>query len=215
MDKKNIKYKYLKKLKLIKDYNKYYYEKSKPLVDDQVYDNLKYEIIELETKFEFLKSKESPSVKVGYKPSKNFKKFPHRVPMLSLGNAFSEEDLLNFEKKISNFLSLKSDYKIFYSAEPKIDGISASLIYENGKFKKGLSRGDGKEGEDITANLETISDIPKFVSSKDFPKEIDIRGEIFIQNSDFKNLNEKFANPRNAASGSLRQKNPNDTKKYL
>ena len=213
MDKKNIKNKYLKKLKLIKDYNKHYYEKSKPLVDDQVYDNLKYEIIELENKFEFLKSKESPSVKVGYKPSKNFKKFPHRVPMLSLGNAFSEEDLLNFEKKISNFLSLKSDYKIFYSAEPKIDGISASLIYENGKFKKGLSRGDGKEGEDITANLETISDIPKFVSSKDFPKEIDIRGEIFIQNSDFKYLNEKFANPRNAASGSLRQKNPNDTKK--
>ena len=213
MDKKNIKNKYLKKLKLIKDYNKHYYEKSKPLVDDQVYDNLKYEIIELENKFEFLKSKESPSVKVGYKPSKNFKKFPHRVPMLSLGNAFSEEDLLNFEKKISNFLSIKSDYKFFYSAEPKIDGISASLIYENGKFKMGLSRGDGKEGEDITANLLTISDIPKFVSSKDFPKEIDIIGEIFIQNSDFKYLNEKFANPRNAASGSLRQKNPNDTKK--
>ena len=213
MDKKNIKNKYLKKIKLIKDYDKNYYDKNKPLVDDQIYDNLKNDILELENKFSFLKSKESPSEKVGYKPSKNFKKSEHKVPMLSLTNAFTEEDLLNFEKKISNFLSINSDHKIFYSAEPKIDGISASLTYENGKFKKGLSRGDGKVGEDITKNLATISDIPKFVSSEDFPEEIDIRGEVFIQNSDFKNLNEKFANPRNAASGSLRQKNPNDTKK--
>ncbi len=213
MDKKNIKNKYLKKIKLIKDYDKNYYDKNKPLVDDQIYDNLKNDILELENKFSFLKSKESPSEKVGYKPSKNFKKSEHKVPMLSLANAFTEEDLLNFEKKISNFLSLNPDHKIFYSAEPKIDGISASLTYENGKFKKGLSRGDGKVGEDITKNLATISDIPKFVLSEDFPEEIDIRGEVFIQNSDFKNLNEKFANPRNAASGSLRQKNPNDTKK--
>ena len=133
--------------------------------------------------------------------------------MLSLGNAFSEEDLINFEKKIKNYLSIKNDFKIFYSAEPKIDGISASLTFKNGKFYKGLSRGDGKEGEDITENLKTIKDIPKKISHKDFPEEIDIRGEVFIQNSDFKNLNEKFANPRNAASGSLRQKNPEETKK--
>ena len=133
--------------------------------------------------------------------------------MLSLGNAFSEEDLNNFEKKIKNFLSIKENFKIYYSAEPKIDGISASLTYIDGKFCKGLSRGDGKEGEDITENLATISDIPKVISSKDFPKEIDIRGEVFIQNSDFKSMSEKFANPRNAASGSLRQKNPNETKK--
>ena len=133
--------------------------------------------------------------------------------MLSLANAFSEEDLFNFEKRILNFISQKENFKISYSTEPKIDGISASLTYKDGKFIKGLSRGDGKEGEDITANLSTIIDIPKKISYKDFPEEIDIRGEVFIQNSDFKNLKEKFANPRNAASGSLRQKNPNDTKK--
>jgi DNA ligase (NAD+) len=133
--------------------------------------------------------------------------------MLSLANAFSEEDLLNFEKRILNFLSEKENFKLSYSAEPKIDGISASLTYKNGRFVKGLSRGDGKEGEDITANLETIKDIPKKISSKNFPEEIDIRGEVFIQNSDFENLRDKFANPRNAASGSLRQKNPDDTSK--
>ena len=133
--------------------------------------------------------------------------------MLSLANAFSEEDLYNFEKKIINFLSEKKDFKILYSAEPKIDGISASLTYKNGIFEKGLSRGDGREGEDITANLATIKDIPKKILNKDFPKDIDIRGEVFIKNSDFENLKDKFANPRNAASGSLRQKNPEDTKK--
>tara|TARA_B100001287_G_scaffold253975_1_gene237062 strand:- start:300 stop:2087 length:1788 start_codon:yes stop_codon:yes gene_type:complete len=133
--------------------------------------------------------------------------------MLSLANAFSEEDLLNFEKKIFNFIGQKNNYSIEYSAEPKIDGISASLNYKNGKFVQGLSRGDGKEGEDITNNLMTIDDIPKVIKSKDFPDQIDIRGEVFIKNSDFKKMKEKFANPRNAASGSLRQKNPEDTKK--
>ena len=133
--------------------------------------------------------------------------------MLSLANAFSEEDLKNFEKKIINYLDKDNNFSIEYSAEPKIDGISASLNYKNGKFIKGLSRGDGKEGEDITMNLKTINDIPKLISSKDFPEEIDIRGEVFIQNTDFKKLKEKFANPRNAASGSLRQKNPEDTEK--
>ena len=133
--------------------------------------------------------------------------------MLSLSNAFNEQDLENFEKKIFNYLSKSSEFKIEYSAEPKIDGISASLTYKNGKFLQGLSRGDGKEGEDITKNLETIKDIPKEIFASDFPKEIDIRGEVFIQNSDFNYLKDKFANPRNAASGSLRQKDPDDTKK--
>ncbi len=133
--------------------------------------------------------------------------------MLSLTNAFGREDLINFEKRILNFLSKNDGFQLSYSTEPKIDGISASLIYKNNEFKIGLSRGDGKEGEDITANLKTIKDIPKKIKSKDFPEEIDIRGEVFIKNSDFKNLKEKFANPRNAASGSLRQKNPEDTKK--
>jgi DNA ligase (NAD+) len=133
--------------------------------------------------------------------------------MLSLGNAFSENDLNNFEKKILNYIN---DYKledIEYSAEPKIDGISASLIYKDGIFIKGLSRGDGKEGEDITENLKTIRDIPQKISYKNFPSEIDIRGEVFIKNSDFVTLNDRFANPRNAASGSLRQKDPKKTEK--
>ncbi|WP_440649137.1 NAD-dependent DNA ligase LigA, partial [Candidatus Pelagibacter sp. HIMB1521] len=183
------------------------------LVLDSEYDQLKREILDLENKYDFLNSKFSPSKTIGFKPSKNFKKSLHRVPMLSLDNAFHENDLINFEKKITNFLSINKDSEIFYSVEPKIDGISASLTFKNGEFVKGLSRGDGKEGEDITENLKTIRDIPKKINAKYFPEEIDIRGEVFIQNSDFKNLNEKFANPRNAASGSLRQKNPDETKK--
>jgi len=204
---------YKEKVNLIIKYNNFYFNKSKPLVSDKQYDDLKKEIFLLEKKYKFLKSENSPSLVVGYKPSKNFKKISHKVPMLSLANAFSEEDLINFEKKITNYLSKNNDFKIFYSAEPKIDGISASLIYKNGNFERGLSRGDGKEGEDITRNLDTIKDIPKKISYKDFPEDIDIRGEVFIQNSDFKNLSDKFANPRNAASGSLRQKNPEDTRK--
>ena len=213
MNKKSILESYSKKIKLIKKLNKFYFDKSAPIVSDKEYDDLKVEILFLENKYDFLMSKSSPTRAIGYRPSKNFKKANHKIPMLSLANAFSEEDLINFEKKISNFLSKKSDFKILYSAEPKIDGISASLTYKNGNFVRGLSRGDGKEGEDITINLNTIKDIPKHISSKDFPEEIDIRGEVFIQNSDFDNLKDKFANPRNAASGSLRQKNPEDTKK--
>ena len=204
---------YKQKINLLKKYNKAYFDKNAPIVHDKDYDELKKEILLLEKENNFLKSKDSPSNIVGYKPSKNFKKVPHRIPMLSLSNAFNEKDLLNFEKKIFNFLSKEDNTKIFYTAEPKIDGISASLIYKNKKLIRGLSRGDGKEGEDITSNLFTIKDIPKEIFSNDFPNEIDIRGEVFIQNSDFENLKEKFANPRNAASGSLRQKNPEDTKK--
>ncbi len=204
---------YIKKLKLLERYNKEYYVKSKPSVADDEYDTVKNDILSLEKKYDFLKSKNSPSQIVGYKPSKNFKKVAHKVPMLSLSNAFSEDDLNNFENRILNFLSEQKNFKIFYSCEPKIDGISASLFYKNGVFVKGLSRGDGKEGEDITSNLLTIKDIPKKIQSNDFPDEIDIRGEVFIQNSDFKDIKDKFANPRNAASGSLRQKNPKDTEK--
>ena len=197
---------YIKKVKLINYYNKKYYDENISEITDAEYDLLKREIVDLEKKNKFLKSKESPSNKIGHKPSKNFKKSKHKVPMLSLSNAFNEEDLLNFEKKLLNFLSKNNNSNISYTAEPKIDGISASLTYLNGKLKLGLSRGDGKEGEDITSNLFTIKDIPKIILSKDFPEEIDIRGEVFIQNSDFDILKEKFANPRNAASGSLRQK---------
>ena len=204
---------YKKKIKSLIRYNQKYYNDNDPEISDTEYDDLKKNILELEKKYKFLKSKSSPSTTIGYKPSKNFKKVSHKVPMLSLGNAFSEEDLANFEKRIINFLDKKEGFEIEYSAEPKIDGISASLTYKNGKFVTGLSRGDGKEGEDITENLKTIEDIPDQIKSKNFPKEIDIRGEVFIKNNDFKKLSNNFANPRNAASGSLRQKNPEETKK--
>ena len=213
MKKSLIKKEYDKKLKLIKHYNQKYYSDNISEITDSEYDSLKNEILILEKKHKFLQNKDSPSIAVGYKPSKIFKKAHHRVPMLSLSNAFSEDDILNFEKKILNFLSQKNNSNISYTAEPKIDGISASLTYKNGNLIKGLSRGDGKEGEDITANILTIKDIPKKILKKNFPDEIDIRGEVFIQNSDFQILKEKFANPRNAASGSLRQKNPKDTSK--
>ena len=161
MNKKKIKIEYSEKISLINKFNKFYYDENNPKVTDQKYDQLKKEILELEKKYKFLKSNKSPSKVVGFKPSKNFKKITHRAPMLSLANAFGREDLINFEKRILNFLSKNQGFKIFYSAEPKIDGISASLIYKNSEFKIGLSRGDGKEGEDITANLKTIKDIPK------------------------------------------------------
>ena len=213
MQNEEIKKDYLKKVEKFRDHNKSYYEKSKPSISDAEFDRLKIEILDLEKEYNFLKDFNSPSKVVGFRPSKNFQKVKHRIPMLSLGNAFNEEDLKNFEKKMLNFLSLKNASKIEYSAEPKIDGISASLIYVNGKFIKGLSRGDGTEGEDITQNLKTIKDIPVKITKKNFPQEIDIRGEVFIENNDFKKINKKFANPRNAASGSLRQKDPTITSK--
>jgi len=213
MNKKKIEKDYLKKIKKLIKLNEYYYSHSKPLVEDLEYDVLKKKISTLENKYNFLKHKDSPSKSVGFKPSKNFKKVEHKVPMLSLSNAFNEEDLFNFQKRIVNYLDKKEGTEIEYSAEPKIDGISASLTYKNCKFVTGLSRGDGKEGEDITENLKTIADIPHEIKAKDFPEQIDIRGEVFIQNSDFKKISDKFANPRNAASGSLRQKNSEETKK--
>ena len=213
MNFKKIKNDYAKKIKILLSHNENYYDKNNPKISDKEYDDLKKEILKFEKKYDFLKKENSPSKIVGFKPSKNFTKVKHKVPMLSLSNAFDEDDLINFEKRIINYLDKSDNFKIEFSAEPKIDGISASLIYKNGKFKTGLSRGDGKEGEDITENLRTIKDIPKTILEKDFPQEIDIRGEVFIQNSDFKKISDKFANPRNAASGSLRQKNPDVTKK--
>ena len=213
MKKDQLKKIYKDKINEFKKNNLLYFEKNSPRISDSEFDDLKKEILNLEKDYPFLKSKDSPSQVLGHKPSKIFKKAFHKVPMLSLANAFSEDDLINFEKKIKNFLDQKDNKEIEYSVEPKIDGISASLTFKNGKFLCGLSRGDGKEGEDITLNLLTIKDIPNSIKAKDFPEEIDIRGEVFIQNSDFKSLNNKFANPRNAASGSLRQKNPEDTRK--
>ncbi len=202
---------YKNKLKLLEKYNKHYYQNQNPLISDSEYDELKTNVLELEKRFNF-KNINSPSLKIGYKPSKKFEKSKHRVKMLSLSNAFDKKDLINFQKKNINFLALNPSYEFEYNAEPKIDGISASLHYKNGKLIKGLSRGDGEEGEDITINLKTIKDIPLNITQKDFPKDIDIRGEVFIETEDFKKIDKDFANPRNAASGSLRQKDPQKTK---
>ena len=212
-DLKLIKKNYLSLIQELKKNNKFYYEKSDPKISDIEYDKLKIKIFDLEKEFKFLKSKDSPSNAIGFKPSKNFLKYKHRTKMLSLSNAFDQKDLFNFEKKISNFLNFKENNNTEYSVEPKIDGISASLTYKNCNLVLGLSRGDGIEGEIITDNLKTIKDIPKKINYKNFPKDIDIRGEVYIGKKDFEKIKDRFANPRNAASGSLRQKDPNETKK--
>ncbi len=211
MVKSEIKKYYNKKIEELQRHNQLYFEKNSPRISDKQYDEIKKEIIDLEKKYSFLKNTLSPSNSLGYAPSKNFIKSTHRVKMLSLSNAFNIDDLENFEKKIFNYLNKKLDVE--YSVEPKIDGISASLTYKNGSLVMGTSRGDGSVGEVITENLKTIKDIPQIISSKDFPKDIDIRGEVFIKKNDFNKLKNNFANPRNAASGSLRQKNPEETKK--
>ena len=212
-DKESIKKIYNNYIKELKRHNELYYLRDKPSISDRDYDELKKKILEFESKYVYLNQKDSPSKNIGFKPSKIFQKQKHKVAMLSLSNIFNKNDIINFEKKIKNYLDLSS-FKFFeYSIEPKIDGISASLTYKNGKLTTGLSRGDGYEGEVITENLKTISDIPKYINSKDFPSEIEIRGEVYIEKNDFELLKDKFANPRNAASGSLRQKNPSETKK--
>ena len=210
MKKNSLKF-YLDKIKDYQRHNKLYYEKSAPIVSDKEYDELKREILDLEKKNPNLKSNKSPSYSVGFKPSKNFEKFKHKVQMLSLSNAFDKDDLINFEKKIINFLNEKIPFE--YSVEPKIDGISASLTYLNGQLTYGVSRGDGSEGELITNNLKTIKDIPHKIHKKNIPEEIEIRGEVFIEKNDFEKIKDKFANARNAASGTLRQKDPKETKK--
>tara|TARA_Y100000590_G_scaffold94486_1_gene107068 strand:+ start:844 stop:2856 length:2013 start_codon:yes stop_codon:yes gene_type:complete len=211
MDIFKIKKEYLIKINKFKKHNKLYYEDSSPKISDKKFDELKREILELEKKYKFLNSNFSPSNSIGFKPSKNFLKSKHRVKMLSLSNAFDENDLINFEKKIYNYLNKSINFE--YSVEPKIDGISASLNYKKGLLVSGTSRGDGNIGELITENLKTISDIPKEIKKKNFPNDIEIRGEVFIKKNDFEKLKDSFANPRNAASGSLRQKDPNETKK--
>ena len=169
----DIKKYYKEKIEELLKHNKFYFEKSSPKISDKKYDELKKEILDLEKKFPYLISNNSPSRTLGFTPSKNFIKSNHRVKMLSLSNAFDIEDLENFEKKIFNYLNEKIDLE--YSVEPKIDGISASLTYKDGLLIQGTSRGDGTVGELITENLKTISDIPKKVNNKDFPKDIDIR----------------------------------------
>ena len=213
MEKEKIKALYFDKIAKLNEYNKAYYDQDNPIISDHKYDRLKIGILNLENKYKFLKSKLSPTKNVGYQSSGKFKKIKHKIPMLSLSNAFSENNIVDFLKKIKNFLKLSNDYKIEIIAEPKIDGISASLHYINGQLKLGLSRGDGITGENITLNLKTIRSIPARLKGSKFPENIEIRGEVYISKKDFKNISNKFANPRNAAGGSLRQKDSLETKK--
>ena len=207
-----IKLLYNKKIKSLKKHNKLYFTNDSPEISDADYDNLKFELIELEKKYPFLKKIESVNEIIGARPSNKFKKVKHLQPMLSLSNAFNKSDMEDFLKKIKNFLNYE-EKQIELISEPKIDGISATLVYENGILTKGLSRGDGSTGEDILPNLRTISTIPKTIKSKEVPTLLEIRCEIFISKKDFNKIKHKFANPRNAASGSLRQKDPVETSK--
>ena len=212
MEKKEIEKLYLKKINDLKKFDKAYFKHDKPIISDKDYDSIKKEILLLEEKYSYLKNKSSPSQKVGYEPSNKFKKIKHLKPMLSLSNAFEKENMKDFLSKVGNFLNFK-DLNMELSSEPKIDGISASLTYRDGVLVTGLSRGDGVLGEDILKNLMTIKEIPKKITGKNIPKIIELRGEIYIGKKDFENIKDNFANPRNAAGGSLRQKNPEQTKK--
>jgi DNA ligase (NAD+) len=196
---------YLDKVKLIEKYNKSYYDKDAPATSDQKYDELKKETLELEKNHLFLEKYGSINNKIGFKPSSKFKKITHLKPMLSLANAFDSNDIKDFFKKINNYLN-NINLNLSFSIEPKIDGISASLTYKNGMLIRGLSRGDGEIGEDILANLKTIKQIPHKIKAKDIPKHFEVRGEVFIGKKDFEKIKDRFANPRNAAGGSLRQK---------
>ncbi len=200
---------YKDKISKFLKFNKAYFEKDRPIVSDLEFDNLKKELLDLVKKYPHLKQIKNLNNLIGSKPSSKFKKIKHTKPMLSLSNAFDKEDMLDFQKKINNFLNTNSELAL--SSEPKIDGISASLRYEKRKLVYGLSRGDGLFGEDITENLLTIKDIPREL--KNAPDIIEIRGEVYIGKKDFEKIKDKFANPRNAAGGSLRQKDSKVTKK--
>jgi DNA ligase (NAD+) len=203
---------YVEKVGVLKKHNQAYHNNDKPSITDSEYDNLKKEILNLEETYSFLLKKfKSVSNLIGAPIENKFKKIKHLKPMLSLSNAFEAKDMVDFLKKIRNYLNINEQIEL--SSEPKIDGISASLTYKDGKLVKGLSRGDGTTGEDILLNLKTIKEIPKNLQGKNIPKILEIRGEVYIGKKDFETIKDKFANPRNAAGGSLRQKNPKETEK--
>ncbi len=190
-----------------------YYHLAQPEISDEAYDALRKKNEEIERLYPELRRLDSPSHRVGATPSPEFEKVKHRKPMLSLDNAFNADDVANFFKKVRRFLKFSDDQSIDVVVEPKIDGLSASLHYQGGVFVLGATRGDGQEGENITPNLRTIQDIPLSLQGNDFPKNIDVRGEVYMTKADFDALNAErlkageapFANPRNAAAGSLRQ----------
>ena len=195
----------------IEKHNHYYYVLDNPILSDTEWDKLFKELETLESEYPNLIDINSPTQRVGAKPLDGFKTDKHRIPMLSLSNAMNNEELRSFNERIKKLLETKN--QIEYMAEPKLDGIGVELIYQDGVFLKGLTRGDGFEGEDITQNIRTIKSVPLRLIGKNFPGLLEVRGEVFIKKTDFKKLNENqinkglqiFANPRNAAAGSLRQ----------
>lgn len=204
--------------KEIKKHDALYYQEDAPKVSDAEYDELRKEIEALEAKYPDLKTEDSPTQTVGAVPSKGFSKVTHALPMLSLGNAFSDEDVQDFIDRVKRFLG--TEEPIQFLGEQKIDGLSCSLRYEDRQFVQAATRGDGSIGENITANINTINSIPKELP-KDAPDIVEVRGEVYMATSDFETLNKTreenaeavFANPRNAAAGSLRQLDPSITAK--
>jgi DNA ligase (NAD+) len=193
-----------------------YYQEDAPTVSDAEYDALRRRNEAIEARFPDLVRADSPSRRVGAAPARGFAKLRHRVPMLSLDNAFSEEDVRDFVERIRRFLRLSADEPIVFSAEPKIDGLSISLRYQGGDLVSGATRGDGAEGEDVTANIRTLEDVPKKLKGRRIPDACELRGEVYMTKHAFFALNKRqaesggqvFANPRNSAAGSLRQKDP-------
>lgn len=200
-------------------HDRLYHGQDAPEIPDAEYDALVRRSAALEARFPDLVRSDSPSRRVGAAPSDGFGKIRHAVPMLSLGNAFADEDVIDFEARVRRFLNLGSDEVLTFTAEPKIDGLSISLRYDAGKLVEAATRGDGSEGENVTQNVATIAGIPHQLHGADIPDRIDVRGEIYLGHDDFRRLNaaqeaagEKvFANPRNAAAGSLRQLDPSIT----
>ena len=196
-----------------------YYQEDAPKVSDAAYDALRRRNEEIEARFPQLVRADSPSRRVGAQPSQKFAKVRHAVPMLSLGNAFADSEVAEFVERIRRFLRLSADEKLVLTAEPKIDGLSCTLRYEGGRLVRGATRGDGTEGEDVSANVRTLADIPKELRGKDAPDVCEVRGEVYMTKSAFLALNERqkaagkqiFANPRNSAAGSLRQLDPKIT----
>src|SRR6266496_1280727 len=196
-----------------------YYQDDAPTVSDAAYDALRWRNEEIEARFPELVREDSPSRRVGAQPSQKFAKVRHAVPMLSLGNAFSDAEVAEFVERVRRFLRLPADEKVVFTAEPKIDGLSCTLRYEAGRLVRGATRGDGTEGEDVTANVRTLADVPKELRGKGAPDVCEVRGEVYMTKSAFLALNERqkaagkqiFANPRNSAAGSLRQLDPSIT----
>lgn len=196
-----------------------YYNEDSPHLTDAAYDALRQRNLAIETRFPHLKRKDSPSDSLGAPVSDGFGKVEHGVPMLSLDNAFTDEDVSEFTDRIRRFLGLSAEEELIITAEPKIDGLSLSLTYENGRLIRGATRGDGRVGEDVTANARTLSDVPDQLQGDGWPSRIEIRGEVYMSNADFAALNAQeeaagrklYMNPRNAAAGGLRQKDPSVT----